>query len=122
MKNVLAAWCTPVHDALIDVDAVEPMEQMPCVGNVPVSQVPGNTGTSCVSRVARFGRVMISTITTGGAIVQIPLSSALSMLRTNYLLSADRALRIMNASKQQLAVLHNVSDDFVAKGAVRMSL
>ena len=110
-----AALLPSQHDTLSDVAAVETIEHMPCVGNVLVPQVPGSA--SSVPRVARFGRIMISTITTGGAVAQIPLCSALSMLRANYSLSADRALRIMNASKQQLTVLHDVSDDFVTEGA-----
>jgi hypothetical protein len=51
------------------------------------------------------------------------VSSALPMMRANYLLSAHRALCIMNTSRQQLTVLIEVSDGFVTDGtlfAVRM--
>ena len=107
-----AALLPSQHDALGDVDAVEAIERITCVGNILVPQ--GTCNTSRAPRVARFGRIMISTITTSGAVTQIPLSSALSMLRANNSLPADSALLIMNASKQQLTVLRNVSADFVA--------
>jgi hypothetical protein len=58
---------------------------------------------------------MINTVTPDGT-KAIALSSALALLRVNFSLSADRALRIINASKQRLSVLDDVPGDFISLG------
>ena len=84
---------------------------------LPASEplVPATAPAVTRSKGERFGRIMINTVTPDGT-KAIALSSALALLRVNFSLSADRALRIINASKQRLSVLDDVPGDFISLG------